>query len=63
MRQQSARAAISANSVHGARRATYRPGHCLTQARCVLRHESAGCAVWGKQTNTAHATAECACNS
>eukprot|EP00965_Chrysotila_dentata_P105482 3483877-Pleurochrysis_carterae.AAC.1 len=41
MQQQSARAAISANSLHGAQRATCRPGHCLThQARCALRHES-----------------------
>eukprot|EP00965_Chrysotila_dentata_P166625 5501185-Pleurochrysis_carterae.AAC.1 len=36
---------MSANSVRGAQRATCRPEHCLTQARCALRHESARCAV------------------
>eukprot|EP00965_Chrysotila_dentata_P167770 5540155-Pleurochrysis_carterae.AAC.1 len=45
MQQQSARAAISADSVRGAQRATCRPGHCLTHARCALRHESARCSV------------------
>eukprot|EP00965_Chrysotila_dentata_P103081 3403369-Pleurochrysis_carterae.AAC.1 len=48
------------------RRASCRPGHDLTQARCVLQHESARCAVCGMQTmqtHTAHATAERACSN
>eukprot|EP00965_Chrysotila_dentata_P102941 3398277-Pleurochrysis_carterae.AAC.1 len=32
-------------------------GEC--EARCALRDVSAGCAVCGMQTNTAHAKAEC----